>query len=79
MDQQGKQGDAGAQADLGVMYGEGRGVPQDNAEAAKWYRLVAVQMVFTRAHGLARNVSADLTTLSAPTRPINLNVLKLTN
>jgi uncharacterized protein len=26
-----------------VMYGEGRGVPQDFAEAAKWYALAAEQ------------------------------------
>ena len=28
---------------LGVMYNEGRGVPQDYAEAAKWYKLAAEQ------------------------------------
>ena len=28
---------------LGVMYGEGRGVPQDYAEAARWYRRAAEQ------------------------------------
>ena len=37
------QGDAGAQYDLGLMYAEGRGVPQDNAEAARWFRLAADQ------------------------------------
>ena len=37
------QGDARAQAILGVMYDNGRGVPQDDAEAVKWYRLAAEQ------------------------------------
>ncbi|MDP7397781.1 MAG: hypothetical protein QF541_12995 [Lentisphaeria bacterium] len=31
-------GDAVAQADLGVMYADGNGVPEDAAEAVKWYR-----------------------------------------
>ena len=30
-----------AEANLGFMYQEGRGVPQDDAEAAKWYRKAA--------------------------------------
>ena len=33
----------GAQFTLGVMHAEGRGVPQDDAEAAYWYRLAADQ------------------------------------
>src|SRR4029078_5114409 len=37
------QGDAVAQFYLGVMYNEGRGVPQDYAEAAKWYKLADEQ------------------------------------
>ena len=36
-------GDAGAQNDLGFMYDTGEGVPQDDAEAARWYRLAADQ------------------------------------
>ena len=32
-----------AQFSLGVMYDNGEGVPQDNAEAVKWYRLAAEQ------------------------------------
>ena len=36
-------GDAPAQNDLGVMYADGRGVPQDDAEAVRWYRLAAAQ------------------------------------
>ena len=38
-----EQGDAEAQANLGVMYMFGRGVPQDDAEAVRWYRLAADQ------------------------------------
>ncbi len=35
------QGDAIAQVNLGVMYRDGRAVPQDDAEAARWFRLAA--------------------------------------
>ena len=38
-----EQGDAAAQINLGVMYAEGRGVPQDDAEAVRWFRLAAEQ------------------------------------
>ena len=37
------QGNADAQNDLGVMYQNGEGVPQDYKEAVKWYRLSAEQ------------------------------------
>ena len=37
------QGKAEAQFYLGVMYAKGQGVPQDDAEAAKWYRKAAEQ------------------------------------
>ena len=36
-------GDAVAQYNLGIMYYNGKGVPQDYAEAVKWYRLTADQ------------------------------------
>ena len=36
-------GDAIAQFNLGAMYDNGQGVPQDVAEALKWYRLAADQ------------------------------------
>lgn len=36
-----EQGDARAQSVLGVLYAYGEGVPQDLAEAAKWYREAA--------------------------------------
>ena len=38
-----EQGDAGGQYTLGLVYGTGRGVPQDDAEAVRWYRLAAEQ------------------------------------
>lgn len=34
---------AGAQYNLGVIYDFGRGMPEDHAEAVRWYRLAAVQ------------------------------------
>ncbi|WP_352811818.1 SEL1-like repeat protein [Mesorhizobium sp. M0293] len=34
---------AQAQRNLGISYHDGRGVPQDHAEAAKWLRLAADQ------------------------------------
>ena len=36
-------GDARSQYDLGVMYDTGRGVPQSNEEALKWYGVAAKQ------------------------------------
>ncbi len=38
-----EQGDARAQTNLGDMYANGLGAPQDYAEAAKWFRLAAEQ------------------------------------
>ena len=40
---QAEQGDAPAQYMLGFRYNIGQGVPQDDAEAARWYRLAAEQ------------------------------------
>ena len=37
------QGHAGAQYNLGLMYANGYGVPEDDAEAVRWYRLAADQ------------------------------------
>ena len=37
------QGDANAQFNLGFMYANGEGVPKDDAEAARWYRMAANQ------------------------------------
>ena len=38
---QAEQGDASAQYNLGAMYENGEGVPQDDQEALKWYRKAA--------------------------------------
>jgi TPR repeat protein len=38
-----EQGDADAQVNLGVSYAKGEGVPQDDAEVARWYRRAAEQ------------------------------------
>jgi uncharacterized protein len=38
-----EKGDADAQVNLGVMYANGRGVPQDYAAAVSWYRKAAAQ------------------------------------
>ena len=38
-----EKGDALAQLNLGVMYENGRGVPEDDAEAVRWFRLAAEQ------------------------------------
>lgn len=38
-----EQGHARAQYNLGVMYGEGKGVPQDDVEAVRWYQQAAEQ------------------------------------
>jgi len=38
-----EQGDTSAQNNLGLMYGNGQGVPQDYQEAVRWFRLAAEQ------------------------------------
>ena len=38
-----EQGNASAQYYLGVMYANGKGVPEDDKQAAKWFRLAAEQ------------------------------------
>ena len=38
-----ERGNSRAQFNLGVMYDEGEGVPQDDKEAVRWYRLAAEQ------------------------------------
>jgi TPR repeat protein len=38
-----EQGEAYAQYNLGVMYANGEGVPENDAEAVRWYRLAAEQ------------------------------------
>ncbi len=46
------QGLASAQYNLGVMYDNGRGVPQDDVEAVKWYRLAADQGLASAQYNL---------------------------
>ena len=38
-----EQGDAAAQSDLGYVYWQGRGVPQNYIEAVRWFHLAADQ------------------------------------
>ena len=45
-----EQGDVLGQAGLGMMYAEGRGVPQDDTEAVQWFRKAAEQ-----GHSLGQN------------------------
>ena len=47
-----KQGHAAAQFSLGVMYANGQGVPQDDAEAESWYRKAAEQGLADAQHNL---------------------------
>jgi TPR repeat protein len=47
-----EQGNAKAQYNLGVMYRNGHGVPQDDAEAVGWYRKAAEQGYATAQHKL---------------------------
>ncbi len=47
-----ERGDAKAQFGLGLMYGNGEGVPQDYAEALQWYRKAAAQGHATAQYNL---------------------------
>lgn len=42
-----EQGDARAQQNVGVMYNEGKSVPQNDKTAVKWYRLATLHRNFT--------------------------------
>jgi len=60
-----EQGDAQAQCNLGVHYYGGHVIPQDYAEAVKWYRLAAEQkdenaqhnlgVCYAKGHGVPRD------------------------
>ena len=62
-----REGDPVAQFNMGVKYAEGRGVPQDFLEAARWYSAAADQgdapsqfnlgLMFFQGHGLERNLA----------------------
>ena len=43
LQQRAAQGEAEAQLQLGLLYARGKGLPQDYAEALKWFRLAAAQ------------------------------------
>ena len=47
-----EQGHARAQVELGAMYSEGEGVPEDDKEAVKWFRLAAEQGLADAQFGL---------------------------
>ena len=68
-----EQGDAEAQISLGIMYDYGRGVPEDDTEAVKWYRKAAEQGVAKAQYNLgvmytngARACSLDNAQLGHP-------------
>ena len=52
-----EQGNANAQFNLGLMYANGEGVPEDDAEAVRWYRLAAEQ-----GNANAQSISGSCTT-----------------
>jgi len=52
-----KQGDAGAQNNLGVAYATGEGVAKDPEEAVRWYRMAAGQGI-AEARRAPANASA---------------------
>jgi uncharacterized protein len=60
-----EQGDAAVQYNLGKMYRQGQGVPQDYKEAVKWYRLSAeqgdldAQLKLGVSYGMGRGVPKD--------------------
>ena len=60
-----ERGNAGTQRVLGVMYGKGRGIPQDDAEAVQWWRKAAeqdhadAQVTLGGMYGLGHGVPQD--------------------
>ena len=60
-----EQGNANAQYRLGLIYANGRGMPQDNAEAVKWYGMAAeqgdaeAQLNLGHMYTVGRGVSED--------------------
>ena len=57
------QGNAKAQNNLGLMYDEGTGVPQNYAEAVKWYRKAASQGDAVAQSNLASGLWYKLSTV----------------
>ncbi|MGB7629916.1 MAG: tetratricopeptide repeat protein, partial [Candidatus Deferrimicrobium sp.] len=60
-----EQGDAHAQFNLGVVYGKGEEIPQNDTEAVKWYRKAAdqgfplAQYILGSMYALGRGVPQD--------------------
>jgi TPR repeat protein len=54
-----EQGEAKAQFNLGVMYADGQGVPQDFKEAMQWYYLAAMQGDADAYHNLGVMYATD--------------------
>ena len=64
-------GDAVAQYNLGVMYVNGQGVPQDNEQAVQWFRAAAEQgladpqdqlgLMYIHGRGVAQNYTEAFT------------------
>ena len=64
------QGEAEAQNNLGLRYYKGQGVPQDDAEALKWFRLAAAQgnasaqtslgVMYSQGNGVPQDYAAAL-------------------
>ena len=54
-----EQGYARAQFNLGVMYDFGEGVPENDAEAVKWYRLAAEQGHADAQYNLANYATGE--------------------
>ena len=63
------QGHALAQYAVGWLYERGRGVPEDDAEAVRWYRLAADQPRFWNM-GTAKDC-----TIPVPVEPFSLGFL----
>ena len=55
-----EEGNESAQHILGVIYGQGQGVPQDYVEAVKWYRKAAEQGNATAQLNLGANYAQGL-------------------
>ena len=87
------QGEAWAQFNLGIMYANGRGVPENDAEAVKWFRKAADQgfaiaqynlgLMYAQGEGVPENsIKAYVWSSMAKTQgnesaKVNLDILKL--
>ena len=65
-----EQGDAGAQVSLGSRYSNGTGVPEDDAEAVRWYRLGGALVSVSRRAGESADFSAHGTGGRIASRPL---------